>query len=142
MIGLYKGKDCLIYFDPPYPEATRDNRTGYNHEFTDKQHEAAAELLRDAVGPVLVSGYANYKNGSPNTLYQEIYETHGWQRIDREYQTNSGGKRIESIWLNPLCQEMLTRERNIQSHFMMPISGGIGANDLPLLAAAANGANS
>ena len=35
------------------------------------------------------------------SLYTELYETHGWHRVDKEAQTNSGGKRIESLWLSP-----------------------------------------
>jgi len=43
---------------------------------------------------VVVSGYAC-------PLYADLYESHGWTRRDKEAQTNSGGKRIESLWLSP-----------------------------------------
>ncbi|MCB0763014.1 MAG: hypothetical protein KDC12_15925, partial [Flavobacteriales bacterium] len=48
----------------------------------------------NAAGYVVVSGYAC-------DLYTELYESHGWHRVDKEAQTNSGGKRIESLWLSP-----------------------------------------
>jgi len=37
----------------------------------------------------------------------ELYEAHGWTRVDKEAQTNSGGKRIESLWLSPRTVEAL-----------------------------------
>jgi len=64
------------------------------NEWTDAQHIEAAALLRSCQGYVVVSGYAC-------DLYTELYEAHGWHRVDKEAQTNSGGKRIESLWLSP-----------------------------------------
>jgi DNA adenine methylase len=90
----------LIYFDPPYVAETRRHDNVYMVEFTEKDHIAAAELLRSAKGYVVVSGYAC-------PLYTELYENHGWERKDKEAQTNSGGKRIESLWLSPRTSEAL-----------------------------------
>ena len=84
--------DCLIYFDPPYVHATRANRRGYRHEVDDAWHAAAAELLRRARGPVVVSGY-------PSPLYAGLYEAHGWARHERAFGTNSGGRRVEAVWV-------------------------------------------
>ncbi len=56
------------------------------------------------IADTIVSGYAC-------PLYTELYEAHGWQRFDKEAQTNSGGKRIESVWISPRTAEALNRPR-------------------------------
>lgn len=84
--------ETLIYFDPPYLHATRANRRGYRHEPDEAWHIASAELLRRARGPVVVSGY-------PSALYAELYEAHGWTRHERGFVTNSGGRRVEAVWV-------------------------------------------
>lgn len=93
-IARYDNEDALIYFDPPYVTDTRAQGDRYRLETDNNFHIEAAELLRNAAGYVVVSGYAC-------DLYTELYESHGWHRVDKEAQTNSGGKRIESLWLSP-----------------------------------------
>lgn len=94
----YANEETLTYFDPPYPGDTRTHTRYFleadKHEF----HTRAAEAMRQLPGSVIVSGYAC-------PLYTELYEAHGWKRIDRMAQTNSGGKRVESLWLNPRTVE-------------------------------------
>lgn len=99
-ISRYDNCDALIYFDPPYVVSTRERGGRYENEIGNSQHGQAATLLRNCAGMVIVSGYA-----SP--LYADLYEAHGWQRRDREAQTNSGGKRTESIWLSPRTWQAL-----------------------------------
>ena len=95
---------CLIYFDPPYLLDGRTRKDGYSaFEVTDDWHIEAAELLRRHAGPVLVSGYQS-------DLYREIYEAHGWRRVDRDFQGNSGAVRTESLWLNPQATAALDNE--------------------------------
>jgi DNA adenine methylase len=84
--------DWLIYFDPPYLAGTRANPRGYRYEPDDAWHEEAAALLRQAKGPVVVAGY-------PSALYERLYEAAGWRRYERGYGTNSGGKRVEAVWV-------------------------------------------
>jgi DNA adenine methylase len=100
VIKRYDNTDTLIYFDPPYLKETRSHRNTYRLETDNAFHIEAAELLRNAKGYVIVSGYAC-------PLYTELYENHGWERKDKEAQTNSGGKRIESLWLSPRTSEAL-----------------------------------
>lgn len=107
VVEQYDGRDTLIYFDPPYVEDTRANGQQYAFEWTDADHIAAAELLRQCAGFVVVSGYAC-------PLYAQLYEAHGWERHDKEAQTNSGGKRIESIWLSPRTAEALGKPRQAE----------------------------
>lgn len=102
VIERFSNDDSLIYFDPPYTSNTRAQTERYAFEWTDAQHIEAAALLRQCSGCVIVSGYAC-------PLYSELYESHGWQRHDKEAQTNSGGKRIESVWLSPRTVEALGR---------------------------------
>jgi DNA adenine methylase len=98
----------LIYFDPPYVHSTRPSRH-YAIEWTNGDHAKAANLLRQCTGHVVVSGYAC-------PLYTELYEAHGWTRVDKEAQTNSGGKRIESLWLSPRTVEAL--QMPVQASFI------------------------
>lgn len=104
VIPTYDNDNTLIYFDPPYVTESRNTPDVYQFEWTDDQHIEAASLLRSCAGYVVVSGYAC-------PLYTELYEAHGWQRVDKEAQTNSGGKRIESLWLSPRTVEALNIPR-------------------------------
>ena len=95
IIDKCSNDNSLIYFDPPYVEETRTKNDWYGIDWNGNQlHADAADLLRTCAGYVVVSGYAC-------PLYTELYEAHGWHRVDKEAQTNSGGKRIESLWLSP-----------------------------------------
>ena len=100
----YNREGTLFYFDPPYIKSTRTHQEEYTVEAGDLFHIQAAALLRTCRGYVVVSGYAC-------DLYTELYEAHGWQRFDKEAQTNSGGKRIESLWLSPRTVEALQQPR-------------------------------
>lgn len=105
VIARYDNEYALHYFDPPYVFDTRSCKGDtYGIEVNDGFHIAAADLLRTAVGYVIISGYAC-------PLYTDLYERHGWQRHDKIAQTNSGGKRIESVWLSPRTAEAIERPR-------------------------------
>jgi DNA adenine methylase len=93
-IKLFDNDATLTYFDPPYVVDTRSVSTQYLIEVDNDFHIEAAALLRQCAGYVVVSGYAC-------PLYADLYEAHGWHRVDKEAQTNSGGKRIESLWISP-----------------------------------------
>lgn len=92
--------DTLTYFDPPYVHSERTSKNEYAFEWDDIEHTRAAELMNSLPGFAIVSGYAC-------SLYTELYERYNWRRVDKETQTNSGGKRIESLWLSPRTQEAL-----------------------------------
>ncbi len=94
VIRVYDNEQAVIYFDPPYVASERTSKDVYAHEWTDGDHATAAVMLRHCQGYAVVSGYAC-------PLYTELYEAHGWERLDKEAQANSGGKRIESLWLSP-----------------------------------------
>jgi DNA adenine methylase len=101
-VNRYDKPWTLTYFDPPYVRDERSHKNEYFQEWSNEQHIKTAVLLRQCQGYVVVSGYAC-------PLYAELYEAHGWQRFDKEAQTNSGGKRIESVWLSPRTIEALNR---------------------------------
>ena len=99
-VSKYDHPSALFYVDPPYVGSERSNPNVYFEEWDDADHTRAAALLRTCQGYVVVSGYAC-------GLYTKLYEAHGWQRFDKEAQTNSGGKRLESLWLSPRTVEAL-----------------------------------
>lgn len=112
VIKRYDNPDALIYFDPPYVTDTRAQGDRYRLETDDNFHTESADLLRNCAGYVVVSGYAC-------PLYVDLYEARGWHRVDRESSTNSGGKRIESLWLSPRTWSALQ-----DSHEDLPLFGG------------------
>lgn len=106
VIQLYQGKETLIYFDPPYVKSTRVNKDYYAFDVDDEFHIAAAQILLEAEGFVVVSGY-------PSELYTELYESHGWERRDKDTVANKGAKRTESIWLSPRTAKALSKAQQI-----------------------------
>lgn len=102
LIARHDWDTTLIYMDPPYIQETRANGRVYLQEWSTANHIEAADILHDCQGYVVISGYAC-------PLYADLYERHGWQRHDKEAQTNSGGKRVESVWLSPRTAEALAR---------------------------------
>lgn len=125
VVERYDNPDALIYFDPPYLQETRTNGQQYLQETDEMFHIQSASYLRLTQGYVIVSGYAC-------PLYTELYEQHGWIRKDKEVQTNSGGKRIESIWLSPRTWEALTRDQKQWKR--LKVNGNSKVDDLPLWA--------
>lgn len=98
--------ETLFYFDPPYVLDTRHRKNAYDFEQDNHFHVQAATLLHQCMGYVVISGYAC-------SLYTQLYETHGWQRFDKEARTNSAGKRIESIWLSPRTVKALSKPKQL-----------------------------
>jgi DNA adenine methylase len=94
VIGRYDSPATLHYVDPPYVRATRSSHWSgsYEHDLSEADHRALAELLHQVEGMVVLSGY-------PSELYQELYPD--WQRIDRQALTEAATHRVESLWLNP-----------------------------------------
>jgi DNA adenine methylase len=123
---MLKINSCLIYFDPPYLTKKRTRQNGYSEfEVTKDWHVEAAGLLRQHTGYVLVSGYQS-------DLYTALYEAHGWQRHDKEFQGNSGSIRTESLWLNPATVAALEREsaaaREAAELAAMPLFARVNGN--------------
>jgi DNA adenine methylase len=102
IVSDYDHVEAVIYFDPPYVPDTRAQSDVYLIEQDNQFHIESATLLRQCQGYVVVSGYAC-------DLYTELYEAYGWSRYDKEAQTNSGGKRIESLWLSPRTVKALNK---------------------------------
>lgn len=107
VILSFDSSESLFYIDPPYPSNTRTHRNNYTQDWDTRKHEEIASLLRQVSGFVVVSGYAC-------DLYRDLYESYGWQRRDKRYQTNSGSNRLESIWLSPRTANALVTPRQIE----------------------------
>lgn len=103
LIEKFVREYAVIYFDPPYLAEKRRRKQGYNHEPDRAWHIEAAKLLRQSNGPVLVAGYRS-------KLYAELYEDHGFVRMERVQQTNGKTKAIECLWLSPVTLAWLERD--------------------------------
>jgi DNA adenine methylase len=97
-IARYDHEDALVYCDPPYVHATREqnSRDVYHGELSDEDHVRLAELLNRCKSKVVVSGY-------PSDLYDGLYA--GWRRVEFEIANHAAGGRqkgreTECLWLN------------------------------------------
>lgn len=99
-----KAQDARLamYLDPPYILTTR-NGVKYDSDVPDSHHTHMLELATQAVGPTVISGYAN-------SLYESVLEdTHGWARLEIDTASSSGAgkgstaKRVEVLWANRAC---------------------------------------
>lgn len=101
VLQRFDAPNTLFYCDPPYLGDTRSKwgkfRAAYRFEFTDADHVALAEALRAVQGMVVLSGYAH-------SLYEELYETHGWVRHCLSTVNQNGSRAVECLWLNPAVQ--------------------------------------
>lgn len=115
IIQMYNGPRTLIYFDPPYVATTRTTRNYYRYEVDEDFHRRSAELLRQAKGFVVVSGYAS-------DLYRELYEQYGWVRVDSRSVATNGSRRVESLWLSPsTVAELQSRPMQLQFKLFRPV---------------------
>ena len=81
----------LIYADPPYVLSTRKQRQ-YNVEMADDaQHEELLAALLGHPGPVMLSGYES-------ELYSDMLK--GWTKLHHKAQSECGGARVETLWIN------------------------------------------
>lgn len=93
----------LFYCDPPYPSGTRNpgneyDKKGYRFEMTDDDHRRLAEVLHQARGMVVLSGY-------PCDLYdRELYPD--WRRITCDALADGARPRTEVLWLSPRASSM------------------------------------
>lgn len=92
LLTSINGKQFFVYVDPPYMSDTRSRKSAYSHEQNTDFHERLVQKLLAFDGKVMLSGY--------KTAVYEPLENAGWQRIDKDMSTNSGGNRTESIWVN------------------------------------------
>lgn len=94
LISETDSEDTLFYLDPPYVFSTRTTSKAYSDEMTNNQHREFAGLLYSLKGFVVLSGY-------PSKLYEELFESKGWLRIDKPAKVLGGATKIESLWLSP-----------------------------------------
>ena len=114
IVKTYDTPNTLFYCDPPYVPDTRKDG-GYTHEMTIEDHEELIELLLQAKGMVILSGYRH--------LVHEPLEQAGWQRYDYETSCSAVGRtratgilgkgaalkmqpRIETVWVNSHAVEV------------------------------------
>ena len=96
LLRAYRGRDVLVYLDPPYPAITSQGERDalYRHEMMDpEQHE---EMLIEALlhpGPMLVSSYRN-------ELYDRVLLGAGWTVVERAARGEHSVVRTEALYRN------------------------------------------
>jgi DNA adenine methylase len=63
VIKRFDGPDSLHYCYPPYVQSSRTKGAGYLHEMSDEDHCRLADVLNNAQGKVVLSGYSRQKGG-------------------------------------------------------------------------------
>ena len=80
----------LIYCDPPYLHSTRSSNRRYRFDYSEQDHVALLNILKQLPCQIIVSGY-------PSKLYDDILCD--WS--NREIQVmNHSGVRTEKLWFN------------------------------------------
>ena len=124
VIDRYCTDDGFCYCDPPYVGETRVGGAVYQHEAMGNEfHASLVSALLAAPGAVLVSGYAH-------PVYDPLIDA-GWERIDWDVVCHAAARtratgiqgagsatakqpRTESVWLNPVLQDRLGRQRDLE----------------------------
>lgn len=81
--------DELVYFDPPYPHATRSTRR-YQYDLVDSSHIRLLQLVNNIDARIIISSY-------PNFIYDEALA--GWHTFTYQTMTR-GGVKTEQVWYN------------------------------------------
>jgi DNA adenine methylase len=108
IMSRHDSDETLHYVDPPYLPETRSKKSrkggasyhSYRFELTTDDHTDLLSYLRGLKGMVVLSGY-------PSTLYDDALA--GWHRIEKNAFADGAAKRVEVLWLNPVCFERLQR---------------------------------
>lgn len=90
LTNRYDTEDVFIYADPPYLPNIRKNCL-YACEMSYADHEALLDALKKHPGKVMISGYEN-----------ELYDSElaEWRKVQKSTTSNSGSKRVETLWMN------------------------------------------
>ncbi len=97
LIERYNQSYVFIYCDPPYILSTRSKRI-YANEMTDDDHIELLEVLKEHVGPVMISGY-------DHEIYNSMLD--GWTKKQHKANCEFGKKAIETIWMNYETDEQM-----------------------------------
>jgi DNA adenine methylase len=104
LLERYRRPDVLIYCDPPYIGSTRSKRMYRFEMMKEDEHSALIDQLEKHPGPVLISGYSH-------ALYDSRL-TH-WLRETIQVQAESGQRRTEVLWINPIAAEHAGRQMTL-----------------------------
>ena len=93
VIRRYDTAETVFYLDPPYVHSSRGDTTAYEHEMSDAEHIALADVLSSIRGRAVLSGYRT-------DLYDRLFAD--WTRIDAPVRTAHSVRkpRQESLWIN------------------------------------------
>lgn len=97
---VWDEEDSLTYLDPPYLHSTRtaSATSAYQHELSIDDHVALLNLVKNARGKVIISGYQS-------SLYTRMLDKERWRYKKKPMpnhasQSKVKSKRVECVWLN------------------------------------------
>jgi DNA adenine methylase len=98
LIKKYDSKDTLFYLDPPYViSSRRDKSKAYEHEMTYEDHINLIEILKNAKGKWILSGYHN-------ELYDRELSNYYSKRVKITIKSTTNSKprkyATEVLWFN------------------------------------------
>lgn len=102
VIRTYDGPDMLFYCDPPYmAETLPGHDRQYLQDMSEEDHARLLDVLNEASGMVLLSGY-------DSDLYRD--KLRDW-RCEKE-QTTAGrvARRMECLWINPAAEARMSKQ--------------------------------
>ena len=98
VVSNWDEENTLTYLDPPYLHSTRNETStdAYEHELTVEQHIQLLNMIKNARGKIVISGYQS-------RLYKETLV--GWKCKKKEIanhssQSKTKERKIECIWMN------------------------------------------
>lgn len=108
----YDSPDTCFYIDPPYHPSTRASG-GYEHEWTEEDHDDFLALLPTLAGSSIVSGYGC----EPYDAALADWDRFEFSQLLRFNGKSDNQKRTEVVWRSPhtASQMSLLRERRLQA---------------------------
>lgn len=93
LFARYDGRGVLWYLDPPYPQEVRSGADRpYRQEFSNDDHHALCQMIRELTGAIVLSGY-------PNDIYRRLLPD--WRCVMTDTHTLYSQARTECLWRSP-----------------------------------------
>lgn len=100
LIPMYDAHNALFYADPPYMDISRSNTGNYINEMTVEQHEILLDMLINAKGNAVISGYDSPLYSERLKDWRCLSQTHTLTiRNTETLKAGNLGQRTEKLWI-------------------------------------------